>query len=138
MTHILIANSLAQIVCFLISNYWVRMLCFIVFGLTQVKMSFILAWIDGFVRQKDKSVVNGIVICLDLSVMTIVVAYLLYYSRDVYLLLFWGTVIGVLANILTFVLLPESPIYFADHFKFEEASLVYQQIAKFNGRRFDP
>jgi hypothetical protein len=114
------------------------MLCFIVFGFTQVKMSFILAWIDGFVRQKDKSVVNGVVICLDLSVMTIVVAYLLYYSRDVNLMLFWGTVIGVLANMLTLVLIPESPIFYADHFKFDDASLVYHKIAKFNGRKFDP
>ena len=50
MTYLLFINSLAQVLCLFVANFWIRVLCFGIFGLTQVKMSFILAWIDGFVR----------------------------------------------------------------------------------------
>jgi MFS family permease len=112
MGYILLANSLAQICCLLFPSLSIRLACFAVFGITQTKMSFAFGWIDGFIPEKDRSIVNGIIICYDNLTVALTILYVLFVNRNIQALLYLLVAVGVLANFLTFWLLPESPKWF--------------------------
>ena len=108
------------------------MACFAAFGATTVKQNIMLSWMDGFIMKKDKSILTGLVLCFEQSIVTILILYLLFVSRDLHPLLCFATLFGVATNLLTVICLPESPKWLIQNDRQEDATKVYQRIACFN------
>ena len=99
-------------------------------------MSFVFGWIDGFIPKKDRSIVNGVMICFDNLTVAVIILYVLYVNRKIQALLYTLVTVGVLANVLTIWLLPESPKWLDQHGEKDKSDQVYNQIARFNGQNF--
>jgi hypothetical protein len=60
--------------------FWVRCLCFACLGGTHIKKSFVVGWLDGFLRLKDKGLVTAFMLAFEQTLVTIMVLYLMYVN----------------------------------------------------------
>ena len=62
---VLCVNSTAQLIMLFVPIFWVRCLCFACLGGTHIKKSFIVGWLDGFLRLKDKGLVTSFMLAFE-------------------------------------------------------------------------
>ena len=110
MTIAMVVDLLSETVMLTVPYYFVRMACFFVLGLTQMKSSIPYSWLTETCGADYKSRCITILNCFDAMSCTVLCLYLVFVSRDAWWLLFCSVTLGYVV-LLSFFFLPESPLW---------------------------
>ena len=102
-------SLIAVLVCIFCTNYWVRLVCFAVLGITQTKNGVVYAWISGINLERDKSLLIGIINAWDQSQIILIMFYYNYVSRNWFPLYLGMAILAAIAHLVMIFLSHESP-----------------------------
>ena len=113
-------------------NYWVRMACFFILGLSQIKNSVSYVWLTECVPLPYKSTAIIAISLVDAVPMGVTCFYFMYISKDWFYLSFFMLMLSVAATLLAFVC-PESPRWLLVNGRRTEAIQALNKMAAWNG-----
>lgn len=117
----------------LVPNYTVRLVCFFIMGLCQLKNSASYMWLFSLVMRKDSAVSCGMLNWWDCATLAVITVYFTYVSKDYYPLFFWIIVAATVAHLFLMIWTPESPKFLLAKGRRQDAIKAFNQIGKMNG-----
>ena len=119
----------SQFTIMLVPVYSVRLACFAVMGLCQLKNNMSYVWLFDLVESKHKSVCCGFMNALDTITLTVSTLYYLYVNKDWYYLCFFFTVIGAISHFYMIIFAPESPKWLLANNRRLEGISAFNRVA---------
>lgn len=116
----------------LVPNYWVRLLCFAVQGLCQLKNSVCITWLFSLVHSNNKSQACSLLNAWDTLTLFVTCIYFQYVTREWFWLYLVLTSLGTISYLTMIFVLPEAPMWLLIQGREQEAIASFNTMAKWN------